>query len=150
MTHRPFVHRLGLCVAAMAVLVAVPAFAHHSFNAYDMTKTKTVSGTIKEWRWGAPHSSVAVIYLDDDNKQQTMSLISGSPLSFSRQGLAPRDFHTGDKVTVTYHPTTSGAPGGALAILILPGGKTYKDTEVDAAATTLGVPTAPVTPPSPK
>ncbi|EIZ80471.1 hypothetical protein WSK_1032 [Novosphingobium sp. Rr 2-17] len=140
MTDRPFACRLGLCVAAMAVLAAGPAKAHHSFNAYDMRKTKTVSATIKEFRWGAPHSSVAVIYVDKNKKQQVMSLISGSPLSFSKQGLAPRDFRSGDKVIVTYHPTTSGAPGGALAMLSVAGGKTYKDAEVSAAAASLGVP----------
>ena len=130
MTHRPVFHRLGLCVAAIA---AAPAFAHHSFNAYDMSKTETVSGSIKEFRWGAPHSSMVLIYLDKDGKQQVMSVVSGSPLAFAKQGLAPRDFHRGDKVTVTYHPNTSGGPGGAIATLTLPDGKTYKDSEAAAA-----------------
>ena len=146
MFHRPFCRRLGLCVAAMAAPAAVQAFAHHSFSAYDMRDTKGVSGTIKEFRWGAPHSSVVVIYLDKDGKQQVMSLISGSPLSFSKQGMAPRDFHNGDKVSVTYHPTTSGAPGGALASLSLPNGKTYKDAELSAAAASLREPATPAAP----
>ena len=146
MFDRPFAHRPGFYVAAMAAVAAGPAFAHHSFSAYNMRKTKGVSGTIKEFRWGAPHSSVVVIYLDKDGKQQVMSLISGSPLSFSKQGMAPRDFHSGDKVTVTYHPTTSGAPGGALASLSLPNGKIYRDAELSAAATSLGETAAPTSP----
>jgi len=58
---------------------------------------------------------MVLIYLDKDGKQQVMSVVSGSPLAFAKQGLAPRDFHRGDKVTVTYHPNTSGGPGGAMA-----------------------------------
>jgi hypothetical protein len=146
MKHRPVVHRLGLSVAALTVLTAAPAFAHHSFNAYDMSKTETVSGAIKEFRWGAPHSSVVVMFRDKSGKEQTMSLVSGSPLAFSKQGFAPRDFHRGDKVTVTYHPNTGGGLGGALASLALPDGKSYKDTEVTAAGASLGV-TAPAGPP---
>jgi hypothetical protein len=133
MTYRSAVHRLGLFVAVLAVMAAAPAFAHHSFNAYDMSRTETVSGSIKEFRWGAPHSSLVVIFVDSSGKQQTMSLVSGSPLMFSKQGLTPRDFHRGDKVTVTYHPNTSGGAGGALASIVLPNGKSFKDSEVSAA-----------------
>jgi hypothetical protein len=129
----------------MATIAAAPVFAHHSFNAYDMSKTETVSGSIKEFRWGAPHSSVVVIYIDKSGTQQTMSLVSGSPLAFSKQGLAPRDFHRGDKVTVTYHPNTSGGAGGALATLTLPDGKIYKDSEVASA----GPGSTPTAPPAP-
>lgn len=145
MIYRLVVRRLGLCAVAVAALAAAPAFAHHSFNAYDISKTESVSGSIKEFRWGAPHSSLVLVYLDKSGKQQTMSVISGSPLMFSKQGFAPRDFHRGDKVTVTYHPNTSGGSGGALASLTLPNGKTYKDSEVAAA----GAPGAPSLPPSP-
>ena len=145
LTHQTVVHRLGLSLAAMAALAAAPAFAHHSFNAYDMSKIETVSGTIKEFRWGAPHSSMVLIYLDKKGKEQTMSIVSGSPLMFSKQGFAPRDFHRGDKVTVTYHPNTSGGVGGALASLTLPDGKIYKDAEVAAA----GAPNAPAPPAGP-
>jgi hypothetical protein len=124
-----------------------PAFAHHSFNAYDMSKTEAVSGSLKEFRWGAPHSSIVLIYLDKDGKQQAMSVVSASPLSFSRQGFEPRDFHRGDKVTITYHPNTSGGAGGALASLTLPDGRTYKDFEVAAAGGAPGAPTPPAGPP---
>ena len=133
MTHRAVAPRLALCVAAVAALASAPAFAHHSFNAYDMSKTETASGSIKEFRWGAPHSSVVVMFIDKAGKQQTMSLVSGSPLAFSKQGFAPRDFHRGDKVTVSYHPNTGGGAGGALATLTMPNGKTYKDAEAAAA-----------------
>jgi len=147
MANRTVMNRLWASTAAVVALAAAPAFAHHSFNAYDVSKTESASGAIKEFRWGAPHSSLVLVYLDKGGKQQTMSLISGSPLMFSKQGFAPRDFHRGDKVTVTYHPNTSGAGGGALASLTMPGGKTYRDAEVALAAGP-GAPAAPADAPA--
>jgi len=145
MKQRPVGHRLGLTVTAIAAFAAAPAFAHHSFNAYDMSRTETASGVLKEFRWGAPHSSLVLVYIDKSGKQQTMSVVSGSPLMFSKQGFAPRDFHRGDKVTLTYHPNTGGGLGGALATLTFPNGRTFKDSE--AAAAGAGPPAAPAGPP---
>jgi hypothetical protein len=93
-----------------------------------MSHTVSAEGTLKEFRWGAPHSSMVLIYVEK-GKEKQMSIVSGSPLMFSKQGLSPRDFKRGDKVKVTYHPNTSGQPGGALASLRLPNGKTFSDTE---------------------
>lgn len=113
-------------------LAAAPAFAHHSFAAYDMNQTLSAEGTLKEFRWGAPHSSLVLIYLDKGVEKQ-MSIISGSPLLFAKQGLSPRDFKRGDKVKITFHPNISGQPGGALATLKLPNGKSFSDTEAARA-----------------
>lgn len=129
-----FVHRwLSIAaVAASAGLAAGAADAHHSFAAYDMSRTLNADGTLKEFRWGAPHSSMVLIYLDKGVESQ-MSIVSGSPLLFAKQGLNPRDFRRGDKVAVTYHPNISGQPGGALMTLKLPSGKFFSDTEAARA-----------------
>lgn len=114
--------------ASVVWLAAIPANAHHSFAAYDMSKIVQAEGTLKEFRWGAPHSSMVLIYMER-GKPKEMSIVSGSPLMFSHQGLSPRDFKRGDKIKVTYHPNSSGQPGGALASLSLPSGKKFSDTE---------------------
>lgn len=98
-----------------------------------MQSVKTTSGALKEFRWGAPHSSMVVVY-KDKGKDAQMSLVSGSPLMFSKKGFAPRDFKRGDKVKVTYHPNANGAPGGALASLTLPDGRTFSDDEAARAS----------------
>jgi hypothetical protein len=126
----------------LTLAVAAPAAAHHSFAAYDMKKTMTTSGTLKEFRWGAPHSSMVLMYTVKGKAQQ-MSIVSGSPLMFSKQGFAPRDFKRGDKVTVSYHPNVNGQVGGAMATLTLPNGKTFADVEAQTAA-----PTTPSAPPA--
>jgi Family of unknown function (DUF6152) len=143
MSERSSIMRLRLAGVALLAITAGPAVAHHSFNAYDVSKTESVSGAIKEFRWGAPHSSLVLTYTDKAGKPQIMSVISGSPLMFSRQGFAPRDFHRGEQVTITFHPNTSGAPGGALASLTMANGKVYRDAEVASAAGPGGPPPPP-------
>lgn len=118
--------------AVLVIGLGSAAAAHHSFAAYDMKRTFTASGTLKEFRWGAPHSSMVLLYAEK-GKQKSMSIVSGSPLMFSRQGFKPRDFKRGDKVTVTYHPNISGQPGGAMASLKLPNGRTFADSEAARA-----------------
>jgi hypothetical protein len=125
--------RAAALAAAVASLAAGSAYAHHSFASYDMSKTQTQAGSIKEFRWGAPHSSMVLTYTAK-GKSGDMSIISGSPLMFSRAGFAPRDFKRGDKVTVVYHPNVNGLPGGAMASLTLPDGRTYSDSEANNAA----------------
>lgn len=121
---------LGLVAGSLA---AGTAFAHHSFAAYDMSKTQTQAGTIKEFRWGAPHSSLVLTYTKG-GKSADMSIVSGSPLAFSRAGFAPRDFKRGDKITVAFHPNVNGLPGGAMSTMTLANGRTYKDSEAGGVA----------------
>lgn len=135
MGYRSFARFQGLVALAVAAIVAAPASAHHSFNAYDMSRTLSASGTIKEFRWGAPHSSMVLAYVDEGGKPAEMSLVTGSPLAFYKQGFAPRDFHAGEKVAITFHPTANGAAGGVLASLTM-NGKTYQDAEAAAAVST--------------
>jgi hypothetical protein len=146
MTFRLNAQRLGLCAVAAASLAAAPAFAHHSFSAYDMTRTETVSGTIKEFRWGAPHSSMVLIYVDKKGKQQAMSVATGTPVALTRQGFTARDFRSGGKVTITYHPNVSGGAGGAMSTMTLADGRAYRDNEAGAAEKP-GAPPPPAGPP---
>lgn len=122
----------GLVASVAGGFAAGSAPAHHSFAAYDMSRTLAADGTLKEFRWGAPHSSMVLIYLDK-GKPKEMSIVSGSPLMFSKQGFAPRDFKRGEKVKVTYHPNTSGQPGGAMSSLKLSNGRTFSDSEAARA-----------------
>jgi hypothetical protein len=119
---------LGIIAISVIGVSFSPAIAHHSFAAYNMNTVVAAEGTLKEFRWGAPHSSMVLTYMVKGKPMQ-MSIVSGSPMMFSKQGFNPRDFKRGDKLKITYHPNTSGLPGGALASLRLPSGKTFSDTE---------------------
>jgi len=147
MIHKISTLMAGGAVIALAAFAAAPAFAHHSFAAYNMNKIDAASGTLKEFRWGAPHSSLVLTYADSSGNPAQMVINSGSPLMFVQQGFQPRDFHSGDKISITYHPYINGARGGALATLALPNGHISSDSEADraalGAASAKGAPAAP-------
>ena len=48
---------LGASIAA----AALPALAHHSFAAYDRTKTLNLKGTVKTFQWTNPHCVIWVL-----------------------------------------------------------------------------------------
>ena len=72
---------IKLSLYAFFVLnVTAPVVAHHSFAGYDMTKTISArTATIKEFRWGAPHSAAIFIIKGADGKPQTINLASEIP-----------------------------------------------------------------------
>ena len=119
-----------LCVVAFAMIA--PALAHHSFAGYDMAKTLTATAELKEFRWGAPHTTAVFTIKGPDGKDVDMTIASATPAMFVRQGFAPRDFKVGERMEVAWHPARNGNLGGALASIKLADGRTFKDTEFQA------------------
>jgi hypothetical protein len=113
----------------LALAIAAPVWAHHSAAGYDMAKTVSADATIKEFRWGAPHSSAVFMIKGPDGKAEAMTVAAGSPAMFVKQGFQPRDFQIGDKVQISWHPSISGHLGGMLASVTFPNGRVFKDTE---------------------
>jgi len=116
--------------AVAAVGAASPAAAHHSFAMYDMSRTESASGTIKEFRWGAPHSAVIVTILAADGKPRDLALLSGSPLAFSKQGFNPKSIKVGDKIQLSWHPNWNGSFGGVAASMKFRDGAVYTESEI--------------------
>lgn len=107
---------------AVAVLLAVPAFAHHSFAMYDMTQTKSATGKLIRFVPGANHAQLHFEVLDADGKTVTkdgkpaiMGVETGSAAQLARQGVTVDEFPVGTIITVAYHPLRDGRPLGALA-----------------------------------
>jgi hypothetical protein len=115
--------------AILGVALAAPLSAHHSGAGYDMSKTLTAKATLKEFRWGAPHSMVVFMIKGADGKEQEVSMGSAAPANFNRQGFKPKDFKVGDKMDITWHPSKSGALGGTLSTITLPDGRKFGDAE---------------------
>ena len=126
-----------------AMAAAAPVAAHHSFAGYDMKKTVSAQATIKEFRWGAPHSAAVFTIKGADGKPQNINVASASPAAFIRQGFKPKDFRVGDKVEITWNPTRNGASGGILASMKLPDGRVFAETENQTLNTGAAPDTAP-------
>jgi len=117
-------------LAVVWPLLVPPASAHHSFAAYDISKTITVQATIKEFDWGAPHSSGTFMIMEPDGQAKVVSVEAGAPNSFSSQGFHAHDFKKGIKVTLSYHPLRTGdTGGGSLVGLVFPDGRKYGGTQ---------------------
>ena len=110
---RKFTSSIPLCVCAV-LLGGATLFAHHSFAAFDMEKTATLSGTVKEFQWLNPHSWIQMIVTDESGNAVEWSIEMSSPSSLSRQGWKPKTLKPGDKISVIMHPLRDSRPGGSF------------------------------------
>ncbi len=121
----------AISLAGVAVLLAVPALAHHSFAMFDADKTVELSGTVKDFQWTNPHSWLQVMVTDEKGQTAEWSLEMGAPGGLARQGWKPKTVVAGDKVTVRVHPLKDGSAGGQFLSIVLPNGqKIGQDTPV--------------------
>ena len=116
---------LGAAYAALVALVAAgaPVAAHHSAAGIDRTQSKTVSGTVKEFRWGNPHAWIDLDVPNDKGVVDTWSIEMTSPTFLLRAGWKSSTLKSGDKVTVTLRPFRDGTPGGLFVSVTLPDGR---------------------------
>ena len=69
---------LGLLIIC-ALSVVVPASAHHSHNAYEVTKWSPLEGVVKEIHWVVPHSWVYIDVKDAKGEVGTWALEAAGP-----------------------------------------------------------------------
>jgi len=109
--------------AALLVLAVVPvADAHHSFAMFDLSKTVTLKGTLKELQWTNPHVWIKIEVLE-----------KGAPVDYDfecaaiavlkRAGWTRDSVKPGDVITLVGHPYRDGRPGGSVDYLILADGR---------------------------
>jgi hypothetical protein len=92
-------------IAALALASATPTFAHHSVPQYfDVSKTVTMTGTVKEFKFQNPHS-ILTIYVADEKGEQTEWKAEASLAAWLiRNGWRPDMFKPGSKLTITGNP----------------------------------------------
>jgi hypothetical protein len=80
-------------------LWAVSAAAHHSNAPFDMTRTETVSGAVREFRWANPHSYIALDTGDGAWRLEMEALNFLVRLGWTKNTLKP-----GDRIACTGAP----------------------------------------------
>jgi len=116
-----------VCVGALLLVSAVPAFAHHSFAMFDRTKETTIVGTVHEFQWTNPHSWIELDVANDNGSVDKWSIELNSPNNLSRQGWRSDSIKPGDKISVVIWPLRSGEKGGLFISLTLPDGSTLDE-----------------------
>ena len=104
------------------LLLPLAAFAHHSFAMFDMAKSVSYQGKVKEVQWTNPHVWVE-LDVTANGKTSTLSFEGAAIPVLKRVGWMKDTVKAGDMVTVVGHPYKDGRPGGSIDHLILADGR---------------------------
>jgi len=118
--------RWGLIVSLLGLVLAVaPLMAHHgTATSYDQKKILNVKGTVSQFLWRNPHSSLYLVTKDEKGKEGKYALEMWSPGLMVKQGFTRDSFKVGDQVEAEVHPSLVGAPvGECLGCKIMVNGK---------------------------
>lgn len=109
-------------LGAVAAVACRPALAHHGGAAYDVSKTVTIKGTVKQWVWSNPHCLLFVDATEDGGQAVHWILETQNPLSMANLGWANDSFKPGDHITLTATPAKNGRPIGLIVDVVLADG----------------------------
>ena len=99
-------------IAIAAMLTASSALAHHSFAMFDQSKSVTLHGTVKDFRWNNPHVFIQLLVKTEGGSEEEWSIEMTSPEHLARVGWKPGTLKPGDDVTLVIHPMRDGSKGG--------------------------------------
>jgi hypothetical protein len=116
--------RLTLTAAAVAMLAAGAAAAHHSFSAeFDPDKPIKLTGKVTEMKWSNPH---AWIYLDvtgEDGTVVNWALETGAANGLIRRGWRKDDLPAGTVLVVEGWQARNGKPTANISVVTFADGK---------------------------
>jgi hypothetical protein len=112
-----------IAALVFAMIPAAPATAHHSFAAFDRTKTVTLTGVVREFQWNNPHAWIQIVVTDPKGRQTEWGLECGSPNMMARTGWKRGTLKAGDKVVAVGNPLKDGRPNASLVTITLPDGR---------------------------
>lgn len=106
-----------------ALLLAAPAYAHHSFAMFDQSKVLHMTGTVKEFEFVNPHAWLHIAIVNDKGEVSTWSFEGGSPSQLVKLGWSKDTSRIGEKVEVGFRPLKDGSRGGQLMSVKTPSGQ---------------------------
>lgn len=91
---------LGAMLAVLG-LAALPALAHHSFEAeYDSSRTATLTGYVTKVDWVNPHAYIFFNAKDEGGATKEIRFELGPPYALVRGGWKKDTVKIGDKITL--------------------------------------------------
>jgi len=102
---------VSLAFAVLAVGALAPAAAHHSFAAvFDGSKTVTLDGTVKEFRFVNPHALATIDVADDKGAVQPWIVEFDGRLNLTNFGWTDATLRPGEHVKISGNPERTGMP----------------------------------------
>ncbi len=106
--------RIGLTMAAAALLATAQVAAHHGAGVFEPEKKVIVAGTVTDFQFVNPHVLIYWTAKGGDGKEVQWGGELTSPNRLARMGGAVK-WHQwilkpGDSITVEGHPARNGAP----------------------------------------
>jgi hypothetical protein len=96
-------------------------------NGFDRTKTVTLVGTVKQFKWANPHSWIELEVPNDKGVPVIWNVEMTAPGILARAGWKSTMLKPGDKVSVAARPMVTGDPGGLFVSVTLPDGVTMTE-----------------------
>jgi len=102
--------KLAGVLTGVGLLIAVPAFAHHSFAAeFDSAKPITLTGVVTRLQWTNPHIYFYVNVKDERGAATEWAFEGGAPNALFRAGWKRDSLKPGDEVTVNGYLAKNGS-----------------------------------------
>ena len=114
--------KLAALAATMLFACVATVQAHHSFAMFDMSKTVSFKGKVKELQWTNPHVWIELT-VDEKGGPVTYAFEGAAIAVLKRVGWTKDSIKAGDVVTVVGHPYKNGTPGGSIDHLVLADGR---------------------------
>ena len=119
---------------AMTLGMASLAYGHHSMEGFDRSKSVTLVGTVKEFKWANPHSWIELEVPNAKGGVDNWNIEMTAPFVLIRAGWKSNSLKAGDKVTVVGHPQKSGEPGALFVSVVTADGQTLTDRPLRSPA----------------
>ena len=116
------------------LVLAGCALAHHSMAGFERTKTITVTGTVKQFKWANPHAWIEMEVPDSKGGMVVWNFEMTSPGVLARAGWKSNTVKPGDKVTMSGRPLLTGEPGALFVSVTLPDGKVLTERPAPSPA----------------
>ena len=122
-----FVHILA--IGLILFLKCGQAYAHHGSSNYDMSKSVSVKGTVKQFAFVNPHSAIYLESKDDKGSAEEWLVEADSPNNLARNGWTRDSIKAGELVTVVGNQLKDGSKVMRLQKVVFADGRELKPRE---------------------
>jgi hypothetical protein len=121
---------IPVVLAAGALSIWSPLFAHHGAAAYDMSKPVILKdAVVTKFSWINPHPLIAVDYKDENGNVQHWTTEMGSTPASQLIGWTRTTLKRGDVITIYIWQSKTGVTVGRLNKVIMADGTVMRDTQ---------------------